>query len=920
MIARSLDPLLSRWDALDDPARRQLTVVGLAGVLFLVHLAWYSAWYIEDAAISFAFSRHLAEGEGPVAYRGGEPVEGFSNPTWTLLLALLHLVGIHPWIGAKLLGAAFGLAGLPVAWAWARSVMGPRDDLFPALPVVLLALSPQYVLWAASGLENSVVTLTMAAGGALLLREVARPGGIPWSGLLWGLLAISRPEAPADAAIAGVVGLGALALRHGPGPMLGWAWRWGLLLLAPVVAWHLYAFLEFAWALPNTYFAKLGDGDRSRPWIWSGSRARSWGYLRGYALYHGHGFLLWLYALGLAGFRGARAGVALAAFAGVLVLLLPGIVWLHDVWGAAPLEGWIPALGADGALPTWPFAPDPAWWSQARIVGLGVFVAILPLVGLGRPGQAGRVLAAWLVGFTGLFALVAGGDWMDGYRWMNLCVVPLCILLSDASAGLWDRLAPRLGGRWRWATLVPVGVVALLSVIHAVDRIRGPETSPYGVARRVVYMSAWADRLDLPLYETTWMDVDMGAHVWWAGREAAIVDMAGLVDVPMGHHSWEKAFVAQYVFEERQPDFAHVHGSWARKTRMTTHAGWRAYLDLPDFPVSVWRTHEGNHVHRRHVFLEDWPHGEGRRVDFEGGLVLRGWRLPAPVVAPGGSVQIELGWSVRGGLGDPRVLVILSRGERRVVREVPLAYDLVPVRRWRWTEVARGDHRLTLPDDLPVGEWDLSIAVLDGGGAVAPERVPDGATTDEPAVIRGEVRWAGVLEVRPEPEVRKVADAALDAALATGDCDAGEARWDDVRHHLPPDHPWRKGATARARTGLARCHVDALEALLQDGDPIQGEARRRALHHGVRARTLDHRDGRVRDVTRRAARRLEAASRAAEAEGEVHEAYGLARDALRLDPSDAWGRRRAERLRDASLGLDLPSAPTDALVRWLGWG
>ncbi|MBT3223330.1 MAG: hypothetical protein HN348_30010, partial [Proteobacteria bacterium] len=35
-------------------------------------------WYIEDAAISFAYSQNFAAGEGLVPFAGGERIEGYS--------------------------------------------------------------------------------------------------------------------------------------------------------------------------------------------------------------------------------------------------------------------------------------------------------------------------------------------------------------------------------------------------------------------------------------------------------------------------------------------------------------------------------------------------------------------------------------------------------------------------------------------------------------------------------------------------------------------------------------------------------------------------------------------------------------------------------------------------------------------------
>src|SRR5690348_6795119 len=57
--------------------------------LFVIHGLRFGGWLIDDAGISFAYARNLAAGAGLVAQAGHAPVEGFSNPLWTLLIALL---------------------------------------------------------------------------------------------------------------------------------------------------------------------------------------------------------------------------------------------------------------------------------------------------------------------------------------------------------------------------------------------------------------------------------------------------------------------------------------------------------------------------------------------------------------------------------------------------------------------------------------------------------------------------------------------------------------------------------------------------------------------------------------------------------------------------------------------------------------
>ena len=155
------------WGRLDDAERRRSSVLTWICVASLVHYLVYTLgqpFFIEDAGISFAFARHLIEGDGLAAWPGGERVEGYSNALWTFLIAALYGLGVPVWTAAKLLGAAFGLATLPLVYVIARMCRpgAPKDAAL--LAPALLAASTQFVLWNASGLENSAFGLLLAAG------------------------------------------------------------------------------------------------------------------------------------------------------------------------------------------------------------------------------------------------------------------------------------------------------------------------------------------------------------------------------------------------------------------------------------------------------------------------------------------------------------------------------------------------------------------------------------------------------------------------------------------------------------------------------------------------------------------------------------------------------------------------------------
>ena len=57
----------------------------------------------------------------------------------------------------------------------------------------MLAMSPQFVIWNASGLENSLYVCLLSAGIYRLLVE-DQQGGRPWSALLFCGACMTRPE------------------------------------------------------------------------------------------------------------------------------------------------------------------------------------------------------------------------------------------------------------------------------------------------------------------------------------------------------------------------------------------------------------------------------------------------------------------------------------------------------------------------------------------------------------------------------------------------------------------------------------------------------------------------------------------------------------------------------------------------------
>jgi hypothetical protein len=864
--------LVETWDRLTPTEKLIWQGTVWSAILFLLHFDLYTTWFIEDAAISFAFARNLALGEGLVAYPGGEPVEGFSNPTWTLSLAALRVLGITPFISAKLLGALAGLLTLPLAALWVNSMRGKSTPL-AALAPLLLALSPQFVAWNASGLENSFFSLLLAAGCVSLIRQTQDPSRYPWAGLLWAALAITRPEAPVYALIG--LGIGSVWIwrLHGAARLGRWALTIGSVMGLPFIAWHTWRYTYFAWEFPNTYYAKLGE-DRFSPWGWD---KRGWNYLRGFALSTAHGFLIPLYVLGQTGFRGKWPLVGLTLTGAALLLTLPGLGWVQDALSFAV---------------TW---EDPEWLMIARVLTWGLLAAAIPLMGLGREGAMPRFLAWAYISAVLFYTLYVGGDWMAGFRWFSLMSVPLLVLLADGIISVSETLGTRGFIRSRRLALAAlVGIPGLVGAGQSTMLISFPETSPYDVRRRVLYIEKVRQQLGID--HITQMEVDMGAHMWWG--DAHYIDMAGLTDVPMGHHKWGIPFVKEYVYDERKPEFAHVHGGWAKRTKMRRHADWRNYLEMPAYPANVWNRHEGNFIRRDLVFQPKWPGGTARQVAFGPGVELVGWHAPSLPAVPGQRLHLTVGWR----RGRTRVLnfrayVYLANDEHITVQEIPPIYDWVPPSRWRRSELAMSHHQIPVPDDFTVGRYDLGLLVLDATtGEIVAAKAPEGSgTIENPRLGYGEARWPkaiGIVGPEKRDEVAAKRLLQLDKQAGQGKCEAAVNHWKVFRGYYPDEAPLVQGYLPSKTKAIARCYS---EASVKATDEDQTAAML------AKALRWQHTDPQVRARALLFADNQEAQGEQHLASGMPEEAYNSWHRALVADPSRSQLRRRTEALRDQRL-------------------
>ncbi len=204
----------------------------------------------DDAMISMRYAYNLAHGLGPV-WNAGERVEGFTNPLWVGMMALLHLFPIgldQTSLYVQILGASFLTLNLFLV---KKIVEHFTDDLFAMLAAVALtAFYAPLNSFGLLGMEVSLLALVVNAVIWLVLKS-----GMKFNIWVYVLLAVST-LIRFDMAVPYVVILGVLFFVQKENRKQHVLWGVGLLVLF-LGGQTLARYLYYGELLPNTYYLKI---------------------------------------------------------------------------------------------------------------------------------------------------------------------------------------------------------------------------------------------------------------------------------------------------------------------------------------------------------------------------------------------------------------------------------------------------------------------------------------------------------------------------------------------------------------------------------------------------------------------------------------------------------------------------------------
>lgn len=217
---------------------------------------WLWPFVTDDAYITFRYTTRLCQGLG-LTFNSGEAVEGFSNPLWTLWLALPCLWGGDIPFFSQITGLFFAVVTLAALWFAAQNVSQSGAPVLALIVTALLLLNPGFQVYASLGMEVPQLAALLSWAMALTLAGLQHKKNAYFYGAaaLFGLASISRPEGLLYGALWGIGLLSYFKPWREPQH-----WR-ALIGMAALIWLPFCAYLAFrlyyygSW-LPNTALAK----------------------------------------------------------------------------------------------------------------------------------------------------------------------------------------------------------------------------------------------------------------------------------------------------------------------------------------------------------------------------------------------------------------------------------------------------------------------------------------------------------------------------------------------------------------------------------------------------------------------------------------------------------------------------------------
>ena len=238
--------------------------IGVPFLIYILHALFLRNWIVDDAGISFVFSRNLALGYGLVSQPGVPPVECYSNFAWVALFTPFFAANIFdPFLTPKIISALLVLLTFIFLGGTFR-YLSANGWLASLIVTTFVSLNTSFVVWTSSGLENPLYIFSLVLLLWIISDSIQNQGFPPQNaiaiGLVTALIALVRPE---GILYVGLVPIFLILILYRKITLPRKLWFNRFLLIAITFSLIFGGYLLFRWQyfgaiFPNTYYAKGG--------------------------------------------------------------------------------------------------------------------------------------------------------------------------------------------------------------------------------------------------------------------------------------------------------------------------------------------------------------------------------------------------------------------------------------------------------------------------------------------------------------------------------------------------------------------------------------------------------------------------------------------------------------------------------------
>lgn len=217
-------------------------------LIYLIFTIKLFNWVIDDLYIYFRYADNFVNGKG-IVFNEGTRVEGFSSFSWFLILSTFDFLKLPLEFFSKLTGIIFALGNIFLVFKISKMLNCGKLSLLACL---LSTFNLPFLIWSVSGFEIMFYSFLLLLCIYRLIIHPANNFSLIMSFLIF-LVTISRPEGfISSAAFLAII----FFWNKNKTSALKIIFVFSILL----GAFLFFRFNYFGDFLPNTYYAKLGNG------------------------------------------------------------------------------------------------------------------------------------------------------------------------------------------------------------------------------------------------------------------------------------------------------------------------------------------------------------------------------------------------------------------------------------------------------------------------------------------------------------------------------------------------------------------------------------------------------------------------------------------------------------------------------------